>query len=68
MLTICTALVEDERQRANLCECVEILGGKPIVTDDTVSVEIDAPQETADKFAELFVQYSVHGISTIQRR
>lgn len=65
MRIICTAVVEDERQRDNLCECVGILGGKPNVSGDTVSVEYNGPVRTASKYIELFEQYATHGITTL---
>ena len=65
MRIICTALVENEMQKSNLCECVEILGGKPTTSGDTVTVEYEGPTDTANKFMELFEQYAVHDISTL---
>lgn len=65
MRIICTAVVPDERQRENLCECVRILGGQPNVSGDTVCVEHEGSISTITKFAELFEQYAFHGISTL---
>lgn len=67
MRIVCTAVVEDERQKSNLCECVGILGGKPNISGNTVCVEYDGPIRTASKFIELFEQYPVHGISTLTK-
>ena len=65
MCVMCNATVEDERQRANLCECVKILGGNPAVTDLNVFVEYEGSNATAEKFIELFSQYSEHAICTL---
>ena len=65
MRIICTASVENEMQKSNLCECVEILGGKPTISGDTVTVEYEGPTNTANKFSELFEQYVTHGISIL---
>lgn len=65
MRVICTALVENEMQKSNLCDCVEILGGKPTISGDTVTVEYEGPTDIANKFVELFEQYVVHGIITL---
>ncbi len=65
MHIICTAIVEDERQRKNLCDCVGILGEKPCVSGNTVCVEYEGAISTIAKLIELFEQYPVHGISTL---
>lgn len=68
MNVICTAVVEDERQRLNLCECVSILGIRPVVSGDTVCAEFTGAQSTADKLIELFSQFDVHGTVAVMRR
>lgn len=65
MRVICTAVVEDERQRDNLCECVGILGGKPQISGNTVCIEYEGPERTATKYMELFEQYPTHGVSIL---
>lgn len=65
MHVICTAMLDNEAQKANLCECVKILGGMPDVSGNTVCVEYDGGNTTAEKFVELFSQYPFHGISTL---
>ncbi len=62
MHILCTAVIENEQQRKNLCDCIKILGGVPDVSFDTVSVDFSGARDTADKFAELFAQYPHHGI------
>ena len=64
MRVICTANVKDDRQKANLCECIGILGGKPIVEGDTIGVEYEGPNATVEKFVELFCHYPIYGICT----
>lgn len=60
MRTICAAVCEDARQRENLCQCVNILGGVPLITGNTVSVEYEGT--LISKFVELFEQYPTHEI------
>lgn len=60
MHVICTATVEDERQRDNLCRCVMILGGMPIVDGEVVSVEYMGDDMKASKMADLFEEYTEH--------
>ena len=60
----CSAVVENDMQLKNLCQCVRMLGGRPIKTsDDTVSVEYEGIKERVDKFASLFENYFHHEIS-----
>lgn len=68
MRVVCTAIVENEAQKSNLCQCVKILGGEPNVSGNTVCVEHDGSVSTVSKFVELFEQYPVHGVSTLSRR
>lgn len=65
MQMICVAVVDSDKQRANLCECVRIIGGVPKVDGKTVYVEYSGPEDTADKYKELFSQFPVNGITTI---
>lgn len=62
MRVICAAVVEDSRQRENLCQCVNILGGVPCISGNTVCIEFEGRETTADKFIELFAQYPTHEI------
>lgn len=65
MHVICTAVIEEERQRANLSDCVEILGGESQISGNTVCVEYDGEKDVANKFVELFKQFPFHGISVL---
>lgn len=60
MHVICTATIDDERLRDNLCDCVKILGGMPMVDGNTVRVEYLGDDLRASKMAELFEEYSNH--------
>lgn len=62
MHIICTAVIEDDRQRKNLCQCVGILGGNPCQSGNTVCIEYDGSVITAEKYIELFAQYATHEI------
>ena len=66
MLLTCHARLYDDSQIENLCQCVKILGGKPCVKGNDVSVTYDGSNITADKFVELFENYPVHGVSIIE--
>ncbi|MBQ8984314.1 hypothetical protein IJ098_00445 [Candidatus Saccharibacteria bacterium] len=65
MHVICTAVVEDERQRENLCECVRILSCTPNVSGNTVCVEYDDKIAVAEALVDLFKHYPTHGISVL---
>ena len=66
MMLSCNAVVDNDQQIANLCQCIEILGGMPRVRRNTVCVDYNGPKDKAEKFIELFEQYSRHGISIIE--
>ena len=59
------AVVKDERQRKNLCDCVGILGAKAEVNENTVCVDYEGSEETAEKLMELFKQCRFNGFSMI---
>lgn len=63
-MILCRAIVENPLQRDNLCECCVILGIKPTVVHDTVSVSFDEKYEKAETLMCLFEQYSRHEIMT----
>lgn len=65
MRIVCSAIVDEELQRGNLCKCVEILGGKADVSGNTVCVECVGSADTAAKFIALFEQFPFHGITTL---
>lgn len=65
MRVICSAVVEEDLQRKNLCECVKILGGQPEISGNTVSVEYEGPARSVSKFAGLFEQFPFHGVTTL---
>lgn len=66
MRVICTAGGLGKPSIENLCECVNILGGVPCVSGDTVCVEYEGETPKAEKFIELFEQYTCHGISIVE--
>ena len=66
MLVSCTALIDNEAQIENLCQCIEILGGKPEVDGCSVGVAYEGNQVTAEKFIELFEHYPFHNITVIE--
>lgn len=65
MHVICTAMVDDDRSRQNLCECVKILGQRPQVSGKTVCVDYDGLNRTADKLVDVFSQFPCHEITVI---
>lgn len=65
MHVICTAVVEDDRQRANLAQCTEILGGKPQISGDTVCVDYEGPDKTGERLVDLYEQFSFHVVNRI---
>lgn len=59
----CKAVVQ-EAQRENLIECINILGGVPVIHRDEVSVEYSGDKEAT--MIELFEQYTRHEIQILQ--
>ena len=64
MLVYAVATIDNPKQRENLCECIEILGGKPNVAFSDVVLDFNGSKEQCDKFIELFEQFPRHGIYT----
>ena len=66
MLVTCTASLDNKLRVENLCQCINILGGKPCVDGYEVKVTYDGNDATAEKFIELFSHYPTHGIFIIE--
>lgn len=65
MRLFCLATVPDKRQKANLVQCIQILGGNPqTITDAEVSLHFEGSSYQCQRFIELFDQYPEHGIWT----
>lgn len=56
----CEAIVENPVQRDNLCQCIGILGGAPVVDKDKISVVYDG--EKGETMISLFEQCVRHKI------
>lgn len=65
MVVSCNAIVDNDQQIANLCQCIQILGGVPHVRKNIVCVDYEGDKAKAEKFIELFEHYSRHGITVI---
>ena len=61
-LVHCGAEVWEEQLRNNLCQCITIIGGKPIVNGNNVSVDYKGKP---DKMVALFDHFPVHNITVI---
>lgn len=59
----CIAYV-DAAQRDNLVQCISIIGGKPVVHKDQVTVEYSGEKEAL--MIELFEHYTRHEIQILQ--
>lgn len=57
MRIVCTAVAEGPLRRKNLAQCIEILGGTPIIDRDNVGVDFTGTREQIEKFEELFEMY-----------
>lgn len=64
MVVYCEAIVENPTQQENLIECIEILGGKPKIVKDLISVEYEGNEAECDIFMSLFEHYARHNITT----
>lgn len=65
---VCVAVVDNELQRQNLIQCIEILKGTPeVINNTTVQVSVDCEngknREQAEKLIELFEHYWRHDIT-----
>lgn len=65
---ICVAVVDNELQRQNLIQCIEILKCTPkVINNTTVQVSVDCENgknsEQAEKLIELFEHYWRHEIT-----
>lgn len=61
MMLHCEAIVEEELLQKNLCDCIKIIGGKPIQDGNKISVDYTGEPSKA---IALFEQFQVHSIST----
>lgn len=62
MHIICSAAIENEKQRDNLFDCIKILGGMPMVEGNVVSVEYMGDDMKASKIIALFEEYPDHAL------
>lgn len=63
MRVICSAVVQDQRQKEILCGKVSYLNGVPILFGrSVVSVDYEGEGPQAEKFIELFEEYTRHEI------
>ena len=63
MRVVCEATVENPIQRENLCKCINILGGLPVIHRDKVVTDYEG--EKSDAMVGLFEQYVRHTIHVI---
>ena len=57
----CEAILVNPAQQDNLCQCITILGGTPIVENDKVSVIYDGEKwETMVGLFEHYVRHTIH--------
>ena len=66
-MVTCTAVVDNSLQRENLYECIEIIGGKPKVDKNVVSVKVPYGSEEATKLIMLFEHYWRHEIKVSKK-
>lgn len=58
----CTAKVDNELRKKNLCHCIKIIGGTPVTDEDTVKVTVPYPSDMANQLLLLYEQYWTHEI------
>lgn len=56
------AIIENPDQRENLRQCINILGEAPCIHRDSVCVTLPSDDARAEKFIELFENYTRHKI------
>lgn len=60
MRAVCEAIIENPAQRENLRQCINILGGVPVIHRDKIVVDYEG--EKIDAMVKLFEQYVRHRI------
>ena len=59
----CTAFLDNDAQVDNLCQCIKILGGEPVVSKNTVKVAVPYPSNLACHILLLCENYWRHEIT-----
>lgn len=59
------AIIENPDQRENLRHCINILGEIPCIHKDSVCVTLPRDDARAEKFVELFENYTRHKIQYV---
>ena len=65
MIVSAVATIYEEAGRENLKQCIEILGGHPIVDGTSVGVDFTGSPKSCEKFIELYEQFPKHNITVI---
>lgn len=64
MRVVCEAIVDNPIQRDNLCQCINILGGIPVIHRDKVVVDYEGDKsDTMVKLFENHVRHTIHIIN-----
>lgn len=63
----CIAVLDNDILIENLRECIEILGGSPIVGQNTVKVTAPYPSDLASNLLLLYEQYWRHEITISEK-
>lgn len=58
----CIAVLDNNAQKENLCKCIRILGGEPIVNRNVVTTNAPYPSDLASHLVLLYEQYWRHEI------
>ena len=58
----CIAILDNNAQKENLCQCIRILGGEPMVNHDVVTTNAPYPSDLASHLMLLYEQYWRHEI------
>ena len=66
MKVVCTASIDEEKQRETLCECLKIFGVDVAMNKKTVCVEYDGDPAVCSALVELFEDYKNHGICVLE--
>lgn len=59
----CAAVLDNDVQIDNLCECVRILGGEPVQNHNVVEVTAPYPSELASHLLLLYENYWRHEVT-----
>ena len=66
MRVVCTASVDDEKQRDTLVECLKVFGVDVAMNKKTICIEYGGDPTVGSALVEVFEDYKNHGICILE--